>query len=131
MAEVRGAGSDKSDRGNPSVQSKFDRNHGSPRKPAPVTHPGATAPMTGTEVAGHTNAGHQMPREVGHAAGTFSHRHIDTHGSEMAMGEKHGSMLNKSQSDRIEGHKPQPVHDKKIPGGGGRLFGGTRSVEHK
>jgi hypothetical protein len=64
MAEVRGAGSERSDGDNPRVTSKFDRDGGKPRTPGKVEHPGGTAPITGTKVRGHTEHGHQIPREV-------------------------------------------------------------------
>jgi hypothetical protein len=113
MAEVAGAGSPKSEGENPKVTSKFDRDQG---KPSSVAHLGK----------GESASGHMKPTEVGHSAGEFSHRQISPSGTDMAQGVKHGSMLNKSQTDRIEGRKPAPVHDKVIPDGRGWMYGGTR-----
>lgn len=52
-------------KGNPPVTSKFDRDHGMPRKLGKVTHPGGVAPITGTHVPGHNEGGHMYPRESG------------------------------------------------------------------
>lgn len=54
---------------NPSVTSKFDRNHGKPRTPAKVTHPGGTAPVSGTAQSGHNAGGHRYPHESGKKVG--------------------------------------------------------------
>lgn len=50
---------------NPKVTSKFDRDHGKPRHPTPVSHPGAVAPQTGTTVPGHNENGHAYPSHTG------------------------------------------------------------------
>lgn len=51
-------------RDNPAVHSKFDRSRGK-GIPAPhISHPGGTAPITGTKVAGHTEHGAKLPKHV-------------------------------------------------------------------
>lgn len=51
-------------RSNPTVHSKFDRSHGKGLKAPHLSHPGETAPITGTKVAGHTENGHKLPKHV-------------------------------------------------------------------
>lgn len=63
MSMVKGAG-DTDMRDNPPVTSKFERDHGMPRKPASVAHPGGVAKPTGSGHAGHMESGHMMPQEV-------------------------------------------------------------------
>ena len=58
---------------NPKVTSKFDRSHGKPRTPGRVSHPGGTAPVSGTHKGGYTEHGHQHPREVPYNRGSGEH----------------------------------------------------------
>jgi len=62
-SNMRGGDIQGETRNNPKVQSKFDRSHGHGLKPPHLTQPG-TAPMSGTTVAGHTEAGHRLPTEI-------------------------------------------------------------------
>jgi hypothetical protein len=62
---VKGAG-DSGTGENPKVVSKFERNHGMPRKPGTVSHPGGTAKPTGSKHSGFTENGHMLPTEVTH-----------------------------------------------------------------
>jgi hypothetical protein len=50
---------------NPTVHSKFDRSGGKGLKPPHLSHPGETAPVTGTHVAGHNEGGSKYPHEGG------------------------------------------------------------------
>lgn len=45
----------------PPIRSKFDRSHGKGLKAPHMSHPGGTAPVTGTTVAGHTENGAKYP----------------------------------------------------------------------
>lgn len=63
MADVKGAG-DTTMRENPKVTSKFERDHGMPRTPGKVSHPGGTASPTGSKHAGFTEHGHMLPKEL-------------------------------------------------------------------
>lgn len=61
-------------RSNPPVQSKFDKSHGHGVPFTPVSHPGATAPLTGTKVAGHNENGHKYPTKSTLTLGKGEHK---------------------------------------------------------
>lgn len=61
-------------RSNPPVQSKFDRSHGMGLTPPHLSHPGETAPQSGTKVAGHTENGHKIPYKGTLKLGKGEHR---------------------------------------------------------
>lgn len=83
--KVKSAG-DTTMRDNPQVTSKFQRDHGMPRAPGKVSHPGGTAAPTGTKHAGHMASGHMLPKDVTPAKGG----HKVTHHDPKTMGEGKG-----------------------------------------
>lgn len=106
MASVKGAG-DTGMRANPSVTSKFARDHGMPRTPGKVTHPGGIASPTGTKHAGHMESGHMLPKDVTPAKGGHKVTHHDprTQGSPLVDGKGAAEQGNYLMTDSIRREK--------------------------
>lgn len=85
---------------NPKVTSKFDRMHGHPRKPGHVTHPGGTAPISGSSAPGHTENGHKHPQEISHGYGAPVQTHHEPHAGRMAEGQGSAHSPKDTQYDR-------------------------------
>jgi hypothetical protein len=99
MADVRGAGTD-GHGDNPSVTSKFDRDHGEPRSPGKVGTPGGTAEPTFAHKrvapTSVTHAAHGKVHHYGHDHPAMGGQHHGTkpihptHDATQASYEKHG-----------------------------------------
>jgi hypothetical protein len=89
-SNMRGA-EDEPIRANPAVKSKASF-HGKGRPAPHLSHPGATAPVTGTHVAGHNENGHKLPVDVTPAKGAHHVTHNPTG----------GKAPNFAQTDRVD-----------------------------
>ncbi len=109
-------------RNNEAVHAKGDL-HGMGRRAPHLTHPGETAPITGTHVAGHTENGHKLPVDVSptHGAHKVEHYTPGEMGAPMIRGEGMGRPKNVHLTDalpkhstavgmpRMATHEPDPV----------------------
>jgi hypothetical protein len=88
---------------NPAVHSKFDRSQGKGLRPPHLSHPGETAPLTGTHVAGHNENGHKEPVKHSHGYGAPVQTHHEPHAGRMAEGVRTGHTPKTTQYDRRKG----------------------------
>lgn len=90
---------------NPTVHSKFDRSQGKGLKAPRLSHPGETAPVTGTHMPGHNPNGHKEPVHTSHGYGppkVTHHTPAQAHGK-MERGEHVNPSPKDTQYDRRKG----------------------------
>lgn len=111
-------------RENPKVRSKFDKSQGR-GLPAPhLSHPGATAKVTGSSHPGHTENGHKLPVERMNGVGGIGARHYSPGemGAPILKGQGMGGPKNTHMTDanvvkssirhfapEMAPHEPDPV----------------------